>query len=99
MSVQIVENWVDVRGRLVDWRASEDVSDHLVLEIDVESVEPVAGYPNMFEGREGETIEVLARESVFEGDELRRGAPVECRVRKATLSRSYAHPERCRVER
>lgn len=99
VSVQVVENWVDVRGQLLDWRASESVAGHVELDIEVESLAPVEGFPNLFEGREGETITVLARESLLDAEELAPGAEVECRIRRAGPAGAYVHPELCRVAR
>lgn len=97
--VQIAENWADVVGVLLDHYPSKTNAGFVTLEIKVERLEGVEGYRNLLEGTEGEVIYVNVPEAVSERLELRRGAKISCRVRKADPRKLFVHPEQITIEK
>lgn len=98
MTVQIVENWADVKGKLLDSYPSKVADGFVTLEVKVSDVKGVEDFKNFLEGKEGEVIYVNVKEELAEGMELKPGAKVSCRVRVAGPRKLFAHPERVKVE-
>lgn len=83
--VQIVENWAEVEG--VVTRVGEG-DGRPELEIEVESAQEVAGYPNLLADHVGRLITIILAD---DATELRPepGDRVRCRVRKAGSERYF----------
>ena len=85
---QIVENWSDLRARVVRVTRAGDAAVELTVE--VVEVEPVPGYPNLLDAAAGDTITL--RYPLGENPAPRPGDDLRSRVRKAGPDRYFAHP-------
>jgi hypothetical protein len=92
--VQAIENWSDVRGKVID--VSSAAPDGFVAaKVQLEQVRPTPGYANLFEGHEGETIELRIRRD--KAQRLAPGATIAARIRRAGPTAAYAHPDHWQV--
>jgi hypothetical protein len=91
--VQVIENWVDVRGRLANIRPSAELQHHVSVTLDQVVVSPVAGFPNLFASTEGKMIEVNVPAAAGEHLERLRGTMVSWRIRKGGPSSNFVHPD------
>lgn len=77
--VQIIENWADVIGTVVEPTSQGTRPGHVGIGIAVEAVAPVEGYPNLLADRAGQRVDVQIR---LEGQtELHVGQHIGLRVR------------------
>ena len=99
MTVQIPENWADVKGKLLDSYPSKVAEGFVTLEVKASGVKGVEGFKNFLEDKKEEVIYVNVPEALAQSMELKPGAKVSCRVRVAGQTRKlFAHPERVKVE-
>ena len=56
--MQVVENWAQVSGTVRDVSAHPTLAAYAVVNLDVESVADIAGYPNLFREAAGQTLAV-----------------------------------------
>lgn len=99
MTVQIVENWADITGELVDSYPSKIAEGFVMLEVKVKNVKDVEGFKNLLEDKGGEVIYVNVPESLLQDKESKRRAKVSMRVRIAGPSRKlFIHPEHLKME-
>ncbi|MCA1629260.1 MAG: hypothetical protein LC785_03130 [Acidobacteria bacterium] len=98
MTVQIVENWADIKGKVLDHYPSKTVDGFVTVELKVSDVKNVEGFRNMLDDRQGDVIYLNVPEAVWHGLEAKAGAKVSCRVRMAGSRNLFAHPERVKVE-
>ena len=79
--VQIVENWADIGGTVSGPTLPGTRPDHVGVRIDVDTVEPVEGFPNLLADRAGQSIDVQIR---LDGPlDLRAGQRIGLRARLA----------------
>ena len=93
MQVQVVENWADVQGRIVELKAHPTLSGYWMARIAVDGVSPVAGFPNLFEWAKGQTIEVNIPAVRAQELSLTTGQTVSGRVRKGGPTSAFVAPE------
>ena len=98
MTMQIVENWADIKGKVLDSYPSKTAEGFVTLEVKVSDVKDVEGFRNLLDDREGEVIYLNVPEAVWRELSAESGAKVSCRVRMAGQRNRFAHPERVRVE-
>lgn len=93
MTMQRIENWSTVRGRVRAVADDPDRADFRRVSVDVEGVEPVSGFAAALEpGAAGTTVEVaVPRETTVSA-----GDGVEMQVR-STPRGMFAHPDKTRV--
>jgi hypothetical protein len=91
--VQIVENWSDIEGTLRTSRPSSVAPGFVTLEIELTKVKPVEGFRNLLEDAGSATVEVNTPEELARNTDLREGAIIRCRVRRAGPRNIFAHPE------
>jgi len=99
MTVQMIENWAEIRGVVCLCIETADLPDFINVQVDVESVEPVAGYPNLLEQFIGSEIPLLVPKSLAETMEIKPGNCIDCWARRAGLKRVFVHQEHIRVVR
>ena len=93
---QVVENWSDVRGRVVETSPSTARPEFVEVVIAADEVHAVDDWPDLLGDVAGQQIDVLVpRDSV--GDDLEPGAAIACRVRRAR-SGLFAHPDHVEVD-
>ena len=94
MMVQSIENWADVRGKVTGISPAAS-GDFVAAQVQLESVEPVAGYANLFHDQQGGTIELnIPRQKA---QQLTAGASIACRIRRAGPNTAFAHPDHVEV--
>ncbi|HLL75986.1 MAG TPA: hypothetical protein VK421_12080 [Pyrinomonadaceae bacterium] len=98
MTAQIVENWADIRGKILDHYPSKTANGFITVEMKVSDVKDVEGFRNMLADRRGEVVYLNVPEAVWQEVEAKSGAKVSCRVRMAGSRNLFAHPERVEVE-
>lgn len=103
MKVEMIENWAKVFGHVLDVADDEELENFDNVEVFVEQVEAVEGYPNLIEVYLEEAdqphICVLVPKEVVQEYEIVEGVVIECRVRRAGLERIFAHREYIMVYR
>ena len=75
--VQIVENWAELRGRVISIGQHSDPK-FATARLAVEDVVEVEGFPNFFAADKGKSVEVAVPRHM----RVRAGADVKLRVRK-----------------
>ena len=98
MTMQIVENWADLKGKVLDSYPSKTAEGFVTVELKVSDVKDVEGFRNLLDDRQGETVYVNVPKAVWREMSAESGAKVTCRVRMAGQRNLYAHPERVKVE-
>lgn len=99
MTVQIVENWADIKGKVLDSYPSKTADGFVTLELKVSDVKDVEGFRNFLSDRRGEVVYLNVPEAVWRELSPEEGAKVTCRVRVAGQKKNlFAHPERVKVE-
>lgn len=79
--VQVIENRSDVRGRIVSVGPHATLDQYVAVALQLTSVAPVPGYPNLFDGRAGETISVTAPSATARALGLSAGDEIAARIR------------------
>jgi len=99
-TVQVVENWSRIRGRVEDWKPPRKSGDPGTLTIAVERVEDVAlpdgtRHRNLLAGAAGTTIQVIVPASAATRVESPKGSRAVVEVRRGgSPERVFANPER-----
>ena len=91
MPVQIVENWSDIRGTIIRSKPSKELEDFHIVNIDVEEVQAVEGYPNLLEDSVGQIIPVYIPDELVHSYQLETGMVIFWRVRRASLKKNFVH--------
>lgn len=102
MTAPIIENWTDLKGKLLDSYPSKIAEGFVTLEIKVSDTKPVEGFPNLLQDRGGgdEVIYVnVPATALGEDAQLKPGAKVSCRVRMGGRRTLFAHPERVSLKK
>jgi hypothetical protein len=94
--VQIIENWSDLEGEVVDLGPSEQAG-FVVVRLRVEAVRDVPGVANLLADSAGSELSFNVPRAVAERAGVAPGARVAARVRRASLARAFVHPEHLRV--
>ena len=98
MTVQIVENWADIKGKLLDHYPSKIADGFVTLEVKASDVKDVEGFRTLLGDRKGEVVYLNVPKAVWHELEAKPGAKVSARVRMAGSRNLFAHPERVEVE-
>jgi hypothetical protein len=103
MSVAMIENWSNILGLVQTVGAYQELSGFDRVELLVEHVEPVEGYPDLVATYLAEADEqrlaVLMPVEIVTQYEITEGMLVECRVRRAGLDRMFVHRDYVLVRR
>jgi hypothetical protein len=91
--MQIIENWADVQGRIIEIKPHPKLQDFVVVRLQVSQVSPVRGYPNLFESTEGKAIDVNIPTARAQTLSLRPGIVISGRVRKSNPTTAFVHPD------
>ena len=91
--VQAVENWADIRGRIVQLDELSESEPFVEVEVDVDDVRPVAGFANLLAWSAGQRIRVRIPREQARGLGLAVGQSLDCRVQKTGRQHVYAHTE------
>ena len=89
----MIENWSCIVGLVLAIMASPDGDTHRVVRIQVERVDPIAGFPDLLGDRVGATIEVMVGAEQLARATPQPGERVRMRVRRGGPTRIFAHPD------
>jgi hypothetical protein len=90
----MIENWSYIVGVLLGIMAAPQGGDGRgVLRVQVDRVEPVAGFANLLADRVGDTIEILATAEQLAAAQGHISEPVRIRVRRGGPTRLFADPD------
>jgi RimK-like ATP-grasp domain len=92
MSVQVIENWALIRGKITQIQNHPDLTGYMTASIEVGEVSTVEGYPNLFEWAKGRQIAVNIPASRVHELGLGIGDQVIFRVRKSGPESAFADP-------
>jgi hypothetical protein len=92
MSVQVIENWALIRGKVVQIQHHPQLAGYAVVTIEVAEVSSVEGYPNLFEWARGQQIAVNILASKANELALSAGDQIVLRVRKSGPESAFADP-------
>jgi hypothetical protein len=95
--VQIIENWADVEGVVVGTRPNPELAQFVAVQLTVDRVVPVNGFPNLFSAMSGQTLDVNVPQQLANLADLAPGRHVRVRVRKGGPGAAFAHPEHVQV--
>lgn len=97
MSVQIIENWSDIRGTIREIRPSPAGEAFCEVTIEVDILSETDGFPSLVPFHPGETIPVQGRKDIPGFEKLSEGAKISGRIRMAGPGRYFFHPEIFRI--
>ncbi len=97
MSVSMIENWSNILGLVQAIQESHDLEGFDEVEVQVEQVDPVEGYPDLVATYLAEAdapcLWILMPVEVVTRYEISAGMFVECRVRRAGQNRIFVHSD------
>ena len=100
---QIIENWSDIIGQVQEIGSYPDLIDFDFVDILVERVDPVEGYPDLVAIYLSEAPEprlsVLMPAQLITAYHIETGVLIECRVRRAGPDRILVHRKHIIVRR
>ncbi len=99
MSVQIVENWSDVRGEVRSCGPSPAVKGFAAVELAVRAVDPVPGFANLLGEAVGTSLLVHVPQELADSLSIAPGSVVSCRVRRAGPDKAFVHRDGIVVRR
>lgn len=91
--VAIVENWAVVTGRVSRVEDAPGQPEFAAVELEVEGVAPVEGYPDLLHVGPGSGLTVLVRQDLVRQHGVGGGARVSIRTRRGGRDRFFAHPD------
>ncbi len=91
--VAIVENWTMVTGRVLGVEDAPGLPEFAAVELDVEGVEPIEGFPDLLNVGPGSGLTVLVRRETARRLGVVAGERVSIRTRRGGRSRFFAHPD------
>jgi hypothetical protein len=92
--VQIIENWSVIVGILVGIIAAPQGGDGRgAVRVQVDRVEPVAGFANLLADRVGDTLEIVVTAEQLASARDHVNQPVRIRARRGGPTRLFAHPD------
>lgn len=94
--VQVVPNWADVEGVVRRVRNGPD-GRFLLVDLQVERVSDVDHQRNLFTNAAGTRLAIAVPEQAARTAGIREGVSLVSRVRKASPTATYAHPDHVRV--
>lgn len=90
--MQVVENWAELHGSVVDVLARDGEADQEVRVL-VESVDSLVGWPNLLAGLDaGDVVDVRWPSAAGEVPPFRNGSSITWRVRVAGPGKVVGHP-------
>lgn len=98
MAMPIVENWADIKGKVLDHYPSKTADGFVTVELKVDDVKDVEDFRNLLSDRKGEVVYVNVPEATWRELSPESGAEVSCRVRMAGQRNLFAHPERVKLK-
>lgn len=98
MSVQMIENWSEIEGAVRSILPESELDGFSGVEIEVERARAVEGFPHLLQDAEGSTLEVQFPQDLIAELAIAPGRRICARVRKAGLTRVFAHREHIDVE-
>ena len=93
MAVQIIENWSKIIGIVQSLQPSTEVDEFLAVEVEVQSVQPVEGFPNLLDDAIGKNLVIHMPKTLAEELGITAFDRIECRVRQAGPNRYFVHRE------
>lgn len=97
MAVSMIENWSTVAGLVQAVIADADLQGFDDVELLVERVEPVEGYPDLvsiyLEEASEPCLSILIPAEIVAAYEITGGVLLECRVRRAGPERVFVHQD------
>jgi hypothetical protein len=103
MAVSMIENWTNILGLVQAVGEYQELHGFDSVEMLVEHVEPVEGFPDLVATYLAEADEprlsVLMPVEIVSENEITEGVLVECRVRRAGLDRMFVHRDYVMVRR
>lgn len=97
MTVQIVENWTDIKGEVMD-SSQGSAGDFITIDVKVEDAKDVEGHRNLLADRVGDVIQVNVPKSLWESLDIKQSANAVMRVRMGSSRKLFVHPEHLRAE-
>jgi len=91
MAVQIIENWSKVTGIVQSLQPSAEVVKFMLIFVEVQSVEPVEGFPNLLKDAVGKILAIHLPETLAEELGVTALDRIECRVRQGGPNRYFVH--------
>jgi hypothetical protein len=93
MAVQIIENWSKIIGIVRSLQLSTEVVEFMAVEVEVQAVEPVEGFPNLLGDAVGKNLIIHVPEALAVELGMTILDRIECRVRQAGPNRYFVHRE------
>ena len=93
MSVQVIENWSDLRGSVLAVEPHRELQGYAVATIHVIRVSPVPGYADLFSAAAGSDIDINVSAGKWNELGIRTGDAIQLRVRKAGPLSAFADPD------
>jgi hypothetical protein len=81
--VQAKPNWSKIRGRIVEAVPHPELTDYVLARVDVQSVEAVPGFANMFESAAGQSLSVSIPRDKLQDIGSATDRPISAKIRLA----------------
>lgn len=91
MAVSIVENWSEIEGIICALNLPTQLRNFTGMEVVVESVKPVAGFPNLLQDASGKKLAILAPTELLNQLDAHPGDRITCRVRRGGPHQIFIH--------
>ena len=89
----MIENWSCIVGIVLAILAPPQGGSHGILRVQIERVEPIAGFADLLADRAGQTIDVRVRSEQLARARPEAGDRVRMRVRRGGPTQVFAHPD------
>ncbi len=93
MAVSIIENWSEISGTVVSVTPSLELGGFESVEIAVEDVKDVPGFPNLLTDAAGKNLMVLMPADLVSRLAIHAGQRITCRVRRGGPDKVFVNIE------
>jgi hypothetical protein len=94
--VSIIENWTDIKGTVCSIRQSEVHNNFIEIEILINKVIDVEGFPNLLKNMNGKTLIILVSIEMATKLRITKDDQIKLRARVAK-NEIFAHPDLVKI--
>lgn len=91
MSVSIIENWSEISGVICAIGLPTQLPNFTGMDVAVETVKPIAGFPNLLQDASGKRLTILAPTELLNQLDPHPGDRITCRVRRGRPQQIFIH--------
>ena len=96
--MQVVENYADIRGKIVSAAPHATHGGFAEMEIELSQADSVAAFPNLFADRVGTTLKVNIPNDQLDSLQTLAGRQVSARIKLSGPNTAFAQPASVTIE-